>query len=147
MLQHWLFPYLLTKNARGIFSLRISTKIIAKTATKAFAVSCLCQTKKKIFQNTFQGPICSSTFQNDAAQEMDQEKLINNDADPNVFSGDFNKNKADPSKILAIKAELRHSLLSIASKLLKSEDTRLHHLTSAEQQLWNSLKKLTSTNS
>ena len=41
----------------------------------------------------------------------------------------------------AIKAELRHSLLSIASKLLKSEDTRLHHLTSAEQQLWNSFEK------
>jgi hypothetical protein len=97
--------------------------------------------KEKIFQNTYQGPICSSTLQNDAAQEINQEKLINDDADPNVFSGDFNKNKADQSEILAIKAELRHSLLSIASKLLKSEDTRLHHLTSAEQQLWNSFEK------
>jgi hypothetical protein len=97
--------------------------------------------KKKIFQNTYQGPICSSTLQNDAAQEINQENLINNDADPNIFSGDFNKNKADRSEILAIKAELRHSLLSIASKLLKSEDIRLHHLTSAEQQLWNSFEK------
>ena len=96
--------------------------------------------KEKIFQKTFQGPICSSTLQNDAAQEINQ-KLINNDADPNVFSCDFNKNKADRSEILAIKSELRHSLLSIASKLLKSEDTRLHHLTSAEQQLWNSFEK------
>jgi hypothetical protein len=98
---------------------------------------------KQIFKKTYQGPICSSTLENDAAQEM----VIKTDADPNsisspnISSENFNKNKADQSKILAIKAELRHSLLSIASKLLKSEDTRLHHLTSTEQQLWNSFEK------
>jgi len=48
--------------------------------------------------------------------------------------------KADPNKISPIKEELRGSLLSIASKLLKSEHTRLHHLTSAEQRLWNSFE-------
>ena len=95
--------------------------------------------KEKIFQTTYQGPICSSALQKDAAQE--NHKLINNDADPNVFSRDFNKNKADRSEILAIKSELRHSLLSIASKLLRSEHTRLHHLTSEEKQLWNSFEK------
>jgi hypothetical protein len=101
---------------------------------------------KQILQKTYVGPICSSMLKNDMAQEI----LIKNDADPtsissttssNVFSGEFNQNKADQSKIMAIKAELRHSLLSIASKLLKSEDTRLHHLTSADQQLWNSFEK------
>ena len=61
-------------------------------------------------------------LKNDMAQEI----LIINDVDPtsisshtssNVFSEEFNQNKVDQSKILAIKAELRHSLLSIASKL------------------------------
>jgi hypothetical protein len=49
--------------------------------------------------------------------------------------------KQDQAKISAIKEELRSSLLSIASKLLASEHTRLHHLSKAEQQLWNSFEK------
>jgi hypothetical protein len=73
--------------------------------------------------------------------------LIKNDADPksdassDVISSQFNQNKADRVKILAIKEELRGSLLSIASKLLRSEHTRLHHLSQAEQQLWNFFEK------
>jgi hypothetical protein len=42
---------------------------------------------------------------------------------------------------MAIKAELRGALLSVASKLLKDTDTRLHHLSKAEQDLWNSFEK------
>jgi len=42
---------------------------------------------------------------------------------------------------MAIKAELRGALLSVASKLLKDTDTRLHHLSKAEQELWNSFEK------
>ena len=76
-------------------------------------------------------------LKNTAAQDI----LITNDADPNIFSAEKNKNKADQSEIMAIKTELRHSLLSIASKLLKSKDTRLHHLSLAEQDLWNSFEK------
>jgi transposase InsO family protein len=49
--------------------------------------------------------------------------------------------KQDQAEISAIKEELRSSLLSIASKLLASEHTRLHHLSKAEQQLWNSFEK------
>jgi hypothetical protein len=47
----------------------------------------------------------------------------------------------DPDEISAIKEELRSSLLSIASKLLASEHTRLHHLSKSEQLLWNSFEK------
>ena len=53
----------------------------------------------------------------------------------------FNQKDADQSKIMAIKAELRGALLSVASKLLKDTDTRLHHLSKAEQELWNSFEK------
>ncbi len=35
----------------------------------------------------------------------------------------------------------RGALLSVASKLLKDTDTRLHHLSKAEQELWNSFEK------
>jgi hypothetical protein len=49
--------------------------------------------------------------------------------------------KQDQAEISAIKEELRSSLLSIAPKLLASEHTRLHHLSKAEQQLWNSFEK------
>jgi hypothetical protein len=70
-----------------------------------------------------------------------QENLIKNDADPNVFSPIFNQNDADQSEIMAIKTELRGALLSVASKLLKDTDTRLHHLSKAEQDLWNSFEK------
>ena len=42
---------------------------------------------------------------------------------------------------MAIKTELRSALLSVASKLLKDTDTRLHHLSKAEQDLWNSFEK------
>jgi hypothetical protein len=70
-----------------------------------------------------------------------QENLIENDADPNVFSPIFNQNDADQSEIMAIKTELRGALLSVASKLLKDTDTRLHHLSKAEQDLWNSFEK------
>ena len=95
---------------------------------------------KQFLQKFYTGPICSMEnvsnellLKNTAAQDI----LITNDADPNVFSAEINKNKEDQSEIMAIKTELRHSLLSIASKLLKSEDTRLHHLSLAEQDLWN----------
>jgi hypothetical protein len=70
-----------------------------------------------------------------------QDNLIKNDADPNVFSSKFNQTDADQSEIMAIKAELRGALLSVASKLLKDTDTRLHHLSKAEQDLWNSFEK------
>ncbi len=76
--------------------------------------------------------------QNSAAQE----NLINTNADPNVFSSEFNQTDADQSEIMAIKAELRGALLSVASKLLKDTDTRLHHLSKAEQELWNSFEKV-----
>jgi hypothetical protein len=49
--------------------------------------------------------------------------------------------KEDHVEISAIKEELRGSLLSIASKLLSNEHLRLHHLSKAEQQLWNSFEK------
>ncbi len=122
---------------------------------------------KQIFQKTCDNSICSTTFQNSAAQEnlinknadplknsAAQENLINKNADPtvsNVLSAKFNQNDADQSKfnqkdadqseIMAIKAELRGALLSVASKLLKDTDTRLHHLSKAEQELWNSFEK------
>jgi hypothetical protein len=51
------------------------------------------------------------------------------------------QDKQDQTGITAIKEELRGSLLSISSKLLASEHTRLHHLSKAEQQLWNSFEK------
>ena len=92
---------------------------------------------KQIFQKTCDNSICSTTFQNSAAQE----NLINKNADPNVFSSKFNQTDADQSEIMAIKTELRGALLSVASKLLKDTDTRLHHLSKAEQDLWNSFEK------
>ncbi len=60
---------------------------------------------------------------------------------PHKFLSKKDQQKADQVKISAIKEELRGSLLSIASKLLVSEHTRLHHLSKAEQQLWNSFEK------
>jgi hypothetical protein len=115
---------------------------------------------KQIFQKTCEsttlknGAAQENLFKNGAAQEnlingTAQENLIKNE-DPtstssntssNVFSAEFNQKDVDQSEIMAIKAELRGSLLSIASKLLRSEDTRLHHLSLAEQQLWNSFEK------
>ncbi len=109
---------------------------------------------KQFLQKFYTGPICSMEnvsnellLKNAAAQE----NLIENDADPNVFSSKFNQTDADQSKfnqkdadqseIMAIKAELRGALLSVASKLLKDTDTRLHHLSKAEQDLWNSFEK------
>ncbi len=104
---------------------------------------------KQIFKKACDNSICSTTPQNNAAQEnlitnAAQENLINNNADPNisnVFTAKFNQTEADQSEILAIKAELRGALLSVASKLLKSDDTRLHQLSQAEQELWNSFEK------
>ena len=109
---------------------------------------------KQIFQKTCDNSICSTTFQNSAPQEnlinknadplqnsAAQENLINKNADPNVFSSKFNQTDADQSEIMAIKTELRGALLSVASKLLKDTDTRLHHLSKAEQDLWNSFEK------
>ncbi len=85
------------------------------------------------------GPFCATTYKSTAAEE----NLIRNDADPETACSSTNliKNDVDPVNILAIKEELRASLLSIASRLLKSEHTRLHHLSEAEQQLWNSFEK------
>jgi len=51
------------------------------------------------------------------------------------------QDKQDKAEITAIKEELQGFLLSIASKLLASEHTRLRHLSKAEQQLWNSFEK------
>ena len=112
---------------------------------------------KQIFQKTCDNSICSTTFQNSAAQEnlinknanplqnsAAQENLINKNADPNVsnvLTAKFNQKDADQSEIMAIKTELRGALLSVASKLLKDTDTRLHHLSKAEQDLWNSFEK------
>jgi len=97
---------------------------------------------KTIPSNFYVGPICSATLIDAAAEEI----LIRNDADPEIkntarSSTNLIKNEADPVNISAIKEELRGSLLSIASKLLKSEHTRLHHLSDTEQQLWNSFEK------
>jgi transposase InsO family protein len=102
---------------------------------------------KQIFQKTCDNSICSTTFQNSAAQE----NLINKNADPlqnsaaqeNLIKNDADQseNDADQSEIMAIKTELRGALLSVASKLLKDTDTRLHHLSKAEQDLWNSFEK------
>ncbi len=49
----------------------------------------------------------------------------------NVLTAKFDQTDADQSEIMAIKAELRGALLSVASKLLKDTDTRLHHLSKA----------------
>jgi transposase InsO family protein len=102
---------------------------------------------KQIFQKTCDKSICSTTFQNSATQE----NLINKNADPlqnsaaqeNLIKNDADQseNDADQSEIMAIKTELRGALLSVASKLLKDTDTRLHHLSKAEQDLWNSFEK------
>jgi hypothetical protein len=54
---------------------------------------------------------------------------------------DLDQEQADWPNILVIKEELRTSFLSIASKLLSSEHLRLHHLSKAEQQMWNSFEK------
>jgi hypothetical protein len=78
-----------------------------------------------------------------------EENLIKKDEDPgndaqptrNDFFSKEDQDKADQVEISAIKEELRGFPLSIASKLLASEHTRLHHLSKAEQQLWNSFKK------
>jgi hypothetical protein len=94
---------------------------------------------KQFLQKFYVGPICATTLKNTATEE----NLIKNDADPETAcsSTDFIKNKADLVNISAIKEELRASLLSIASRLLKSEHTRLHHLSEEEQQLWNLFEK------
>jgi len=96
---------------------------------------------KQIFKQTCDNSIGSTTFQNSAAQEnlinknadplqnsAAQENLINKNTDPNVSNvlpTEFNQKDADQSEIMAIKAELRGALLSVASKLLKDTDTRL----------------------
>jgi hypothetical protein len=67
-------------------------------------------------------------------------QLLLTETKNNVLSK-ADQDKQDQAKITAIKEELRGSLLSIASKLLASEHTRLHHLSKAEQQLWNSFEK------
>jgi len=77
---------------------------------------------KQFLQKFCEGPICSTALKDTTAEE----NLI--------------KNKADPVNIAAIK-KLRASLLSIPSRLLKSELTRLHHLSEAEEHLWNSFEK------
>jgi hypothetical protein len=98
---------------------------------------------KQIFQNAAQENLINKNadpLQNSATQE----NLINKNADPNVsnvLNAKFNQKDADQSEIMAIKAELRGALLSVASKLLKDTDTRLHHLSKAEQDLWNSFEK------
>jgi transposase InsO family protein len=98
---------------------------------------------KQIFQNAAQEDLINKNadpLQNSATQE----NLINKNADPNVsnvLNAKFNQKDADQSEIMAIKAELRGALLSVASKLLKDTDTRLHHLSKAEQDLWNSFEK------
>ncbi len=89
--------------------------------------------------------MCSTELSDVTAEE----NLIKNDTDPgNDVQSTGNENfskedqqKVDQVKISAIKEELRGSLLSIASKLLSSEHTRLHHLSRAEQQLWNLFAK------
>jgi hypothetical protein len=90
---------------------------------------------------------------NDAQLAKDNLKLIKKrakfkEADPNFTASEAqsellkqDQEKQDPENISAIKEELRGSLLSIASKLLSSEHTRLHHLSNPEQQLWNSFQK------
>jgi hypothetical protein len=71
-----------------------------------------------------------------------KENLIKEDEDPgNDVLSQADQEKEDQVKISAIKEELCGSLLSIASKLLSSEHLRLHHLSKAEQQLWNSFEK------
>jgi hypothetical protein len=80
-------------------------------------------------------------IENDADPDVFSSKFNQTDADPNVFSSKFNQTDADQSEIMAIKTELRGALLSVASKLLKDTDTRLHHLSKAEQDLWNSFEK------
>jgi hypothetical protein len=80
-------------------------------------------------------------IKNDADPNVFSSKFNQTDADPNVFSSKFNQTDADQSEIMAIKTELRGALLSVASKLLKDTDTRLHHLSKAEQDLWNSFEK------
>ncbi len=100
---------------------------------------------KKFLQKFYVGPMCYTKLIDTAAEE----KLIKNDADPgndsqstgNEFLSKEDQEKADQVKISAIKEVLRGSLLSIASKLLASEHDRFHHLSKAEQQLWNSFKK------
>jgi hypothetical protein len=98
---------------------------------------------KQIFKNAAQENLINKNadpLQNSATQE----NLINKNADPNVsniLNAKFNQKDADQSEIMAIKAELRGALLSVASKLLKDTDTRLHHLSKAEQDLWNSFEK------
>jgi hypothetical protein len=67
-------------------------------------------------------------------------KSLSTETQNNVTSK-ADQEKPDQTEITAIKEELRGSLLSVASKLLASEHTRLHYLSQAEQQLWNSFKK------
>jgi hypothetical protein len=94
---------------------------------------------KQFLQKFYVGPICATMYKSTAAEEI----LIKNDADPETARSSTNliKNDVDLVNISAIKEELMASLLSIASRLLKSEHTRLHHLSEAEQQLWNSFEK------
>ncbi len=89
---------------------------------------------KQFLKKFYVGSICATMLKNAAAEEI----LIQDDADQDKA---LIKNRADLVNISAIKEELRTSLLSIASQLLKSEHTRLHHLSDAEQQLWNSFEK------
>jgi hypothetical protein len=54
------------------------------------------------------------------------------------YDADQTKKDADPTKISAIKEELRGKLTSIASKLLSSQHSRLQDLSEEEQLLWKS---------
>jgi hypothetical protein len=100
---------------------------------------------KKVPAKIYVGPMCCTKLIDTTAKE----NLIKIDADPgnyaektgNKFLSEEDHEKVDQDKISALKEELRGSLLSIASKLLAIEHTRLHHLSEAEQQLWNSFEK------
>jgi hypothetical protein len=123
---------------------------------------------KKSLQKFYVGPMCSKELIDVEAEENlikndadpQNVKLLLKETKNNVHSkadllniellltetknnviSKVDQDKEDQANITAIKEELRGSLLSIASKLLASEHTRLKHLSKAKQQLWNSFEK------
>ena len=90
---------------------------------------------QQFLQKFYVGPICSTK----TADDIFPLKFFKETKNNVIKKAD--QQKTDPDEISVIKEELRSSLLSIASKLLASEHTRLHHLSKSEQLLWNSFEK------
>ncbi len=92
-------------------------------------------------------PIWSCFLPKDKLSNFQTKNDIKNEADltslqpsnlENLINILINDGDADLNIICLIKESLRHSLLSVASKLLSSKHCQLEDLSTDEQDLWNS---------